>query len=94
MKKHNICSKKEMVLCQETALIRPKKGLRPVDGCAILIIEKGKPEKRPTLTNNNLKHFIMRQPSASASSWRLFPFILENLVNKTNKGNNEYQKLN
>ena len=26
--------------------------------------------------------------------WRLFSFILENLVNKTNKGDNEYQKLN
>ena len=54
MKKHSICSKKEMVLCQETSLIRTKKGLRPVDGCAILIIEKGKPEKRPTLSSFEL----------------------------------------
>ena len=55
--------------------------------------EKGKPQKRPTLWIIKL-NVLQHQPSTIPSSWRLFSFVLENLITKTDKGNNEYTKLN
>ena len=67
--------------------------LNPAARCAILRIEKGKPQKRPTLEQFKLNVF-QHQPSAIRSSWRLFSFVLEYLITQTDKGNNKYTKLN
>lgn len=65
--------------------------MRPAPRCAILEIEKGKATEAayPQIVISS----YLVTAATIRSSWRLFPFILDNLVNKTNKGNNEYTYL-
>ena len=79
-----------MKLCLEIiCLIRKNRaeiGLNPIARCVILIIEKGKPETHvlPSINYDN----CFTQPFTIASSGRLFS-ILEDLITKTNKSDNE-----
>ena len=62
--------------------------LLSIDEYVILIIEKGKVRNtRPTLDNDKL-YALQHQPFTIRSSGRLFS-VLEDLITKTNKSDNE-----
>lgn len=61
--------------------------MNPAVRYAILIIEKGKPQKRPTLNINNLNLYVRPAVTIGVVAAVL---SLEDFVNVTNKGDNEY----
>ena len=77
------------MLLHKEIVTREIKFLCYTNECAILIIEKGKARNtRPTLKQSATYLFLQGQPFTIASSGRLFS-ILEDLITKTNKSDNE-----
>jgi hypothetical protein len=67
--------------------------LKRVTRYVILRIQKRESQKDtayPRILSFNL---LQGQPSTIRGSWRLFSFVLENLITQTNKGNQQYTKL-
>lgn len=60
---------------------------------AIIKIQKGKAIEAATPPNINSYDILYVRPSTIGSSWRLFLFFLENLINQIYKGYNEYPNL-
>ena len=65
--------------------------LRPAARCAILKMKKGKPETHGLPLKMKKLNALQHQPFTIGSSGRLFS-VLKNLIEQTDKGNNECTK--